>query len=497
MKWLFNILKKIPGIKGVVARYEAAFQQWGLRSWIQQTVQDARFDVDSSTRLELVRRHRYWVCNSSLVNRIRNLFIQFSVGCSGLQVIANSDDENWNEARNENWLQWCQEPELNSRLPMGVLTQQWAGALFDDGEVFIYLTQDERGKPKIVTLESQRVATPTDLKKEEGKNLFDGIRYDGNGKPVTYYVRVSQDPRDAYKPIDASLIIHLFKARRPGMLRGIPEGFSAMNTLHDYEDCKMLEMQVSKQAAQIGAVETNKTGEVDIANTRKTNFKIQTQDIAGNPVLKNGDQLYNVVFGSNKYTLAAGDTLKQFQVDRPSLTTQAFWDLTISDICCSYNVPKLLVVPYSLQGTVTRADLDICTNAFRVNFEIIAYGLRKVYEWQTKWANAYDRTMEKMKMPMNSARSVIRPPRAPNVDIGYTAKELALELELGTKTYQDVYAERQQDWRYQFRQIAESEAYISKLAKEFGIEPEQIANKLLQTQKSQPQEGKEEPETVP
>lgn len=496
MNWLFNILKKIPGLGKVLARYEAAYQQWGARSWIQQTVQDARFDVDSSTRLELVRRHRYWVCNSALVNRIRNLFIQFSVGCSGLQVIANSDDEKWNDARNANWNQWCYEPELNSRLPMSQLTQQWAGALFDDGEVFIYLSQDEKGRPRIITLESQRVATPSDLKKEESKTVFDGIKYAPTGKPILYYVRVSADPKDPYQPIPAEEIIHIFKARRPGMLRGIPEGFSAMNTLHDYEDCKMLEMQVSKQAAQIGAVETNKTGEVDMANTRKTNFKIQTQNVTNQPVLKNGDQIYNVVFGSERYTLAAGDTLKQFQVDRPSLTTQQFWDLTISDICCAYNVPKLLVVPYSLQGTVTRADLDVCTNAFRVNFEVIACALKKVYEWHGKWSLKYDRSLQSIGLPGNSTLCVIRPPRAPNVDIGYTAKELALELELGTRTYQDVFAERQQDWRQQFRQTAEAEAYIAQIAKEFGIEPAQIANKALQSPPQDTTDKKEEPVTA-
>lgn len=34
---------------------------------------------------------------------------------------------------------------------------------------------------------------------------------------------------------------------------------------------------------------------------------------------------------------------------------------------------------------------------------------------------------------------------------------LQTELQIGVKTIQDVYAEKQQDWRVQLRQIAESE----------------------------------------
>jgi len=42
----------------VTNRYEAAIQKWGERSWIASSVQDARFDADASTRIELVRRSR-------------------------------------------------------------------------------------------------------------------------------------------------------------------------------------------------------------------------------------------------------------------------------------------------------------------------------------------------------------------------------------------------------------------------------------------------------
>ncbi len=66
------------------------------------------------------------------------------------------------------------------------------------------------------------------------------------------------------------------------------------------------------------------------------------------------------------------------------------------------------------------------------------------------------------------------------MDIGYTAKALEIELNLGVKTIQDVYAEKQQNWRVQLRQIAETQAYVKTLAKEFDIDPAQITKLALE-----------------
>ena len=149
--------------------------------------------------------------------------------------------------------------------------------------------------------------------------------------------------------------------------------------------------------------------------------------------------------------------------------------------------------PFSLQGTVTRADLDVCANAFRGDFELIAGIVREVYEWQTGWAIKYDRGLDG-KAPANPLVCVIRPPRAPNVDIGYTAKALQIELQMGITTLQDVYANKNEDWRTQLRQVAEAAAFIKELATEFEVEPNQISS-LMAAQVAAGDSGA--PEAVP
>jgi hypothetical protein len=483
-----NLGSRLPLIGGVFARYESAWQGWGERSWLQQSLQDARFDIDAATRQELQRRHRYWVSNSQLVQKIRSLFIQFSVGPSGLQCVPNSSDEEWNECRANSFEVWSRCPDVSSLSSLRQLTITWAGQLFDDGEFFILKTKDKKGRPAIQTIEAHRVATPSGTKEFRGRPIVDGVVTDANGRPTHYAVRVGEIEKNNQPPasddfvfVEASHIIHKFKVQRPGQLRGLPEGFSCMNILHDFDDLQKLEMQCAKLAAEIATVETNPSGELDTYANRKARMRIMTQDGGGNAATKTVYSDYNVSFAGKRYALRTGDKLENFMVNRPTVVQQQYWDLLITQICCGYKTPKLLAMPYSLQGTVTRADLDVCANQYRFNFEIIADALREIYEWQGVWANDFDMTQDGV-APDDHHRVVIRAPRAPNVDIGYTAKNLETELGLGVKTMQDVYAERQQDWREQTVQIAEYLAFVKKTAAKFGVEAGQITKLAIENE---------------
>src|SRR5438477_61653 len=117
----------------VEARYEAASQTFFDRSWIPAAVQDARFDADSSTRLELVRRSRYWERNNAIVNRLADVFEQYTVGPSGLQVIPTcegDDGEDWNQTAAQWWAGWSKWPDVSSGLPLGVLQSIMARTWF-------------------------------------------------------------------------------------------------------------------------------------------------------------------------------------------------------------------------------------------------------------------------------------------------------------------------------------------------------------------------------
>jgi hypothetical protein len=506
----------------VQARLESAYQQWGVRRWLQTTYQDARFEIDFGAVRETCRKHLDLVENTPIVQKIRNLKLQFAVGVAGLKVIPNASDpgmdaatlEAWNEARGARWEDWCKAPELGSNLSFGELTLQWEGMLFDVGNVIVQKTRDEQGRPKVQTIDFLRLQTPPSMASEEGKTIIQGVkltkikvrvRINGKvvmrevitGKPASYFIRDEFD-MTAFAEIPADEIIHKYRSLRPGMMVGIPEAFSVINKIIDYTDLHILEMGASKLAGKIANVHKTPSGEFDTLSARRAGMKLQTQPAGGGALTnKSYGEFYDVNIGAEEYSIPIGSDIKNFQIERPTVAQQDYWSLLVSEICAGYNVPKLLVFPFSLQGTVTRADLDVCANAFRGDFEIVAAIAREVYEWQTKWTVDYDRGMDG-KAPANALGCVIRPPRAPNVDIGYTAKALQIELQMGIKTIQDVYADKNEDWRTQLRQIAEAVAFINDLATEFKCQPSQISSLMAQqlaagsagqANKSDPPEG--------
>lgn len=508
-----------PGLTGPVARFESAIQWLSDRSWLFQTLQDAWLEIDAMTRIELQRVHESLLENSPVVHKIRCLNLQFTVGPSGLTVTPNasrmgaarrasgnngtsdSDDdvEAWNHSRAESWDRWWRKPELNSDISGAQTTIVWGGMLFDKGEIIVHLTQDQvkdvRGVvravvPKIQTIDSHRLCTPDDQRAFQGRAIIDGKEVDSRGRVIAYWVRKTDfssligapaaagsfgksGSAENFDRLLAENVIHKFNVLRPGQMRGIPKGASGYNIVRDNMDLHKLEMQAAKLASDIANVETNASGELDPSFNRRVAMTIQGQNGAGAPTTKSTFADYKVSLGSKNIALKSGDKLDQFMITRPSATTQDYWDLHYTLICIAYEAPKLLVMPYSLQGTVTRADLDVCANSYRFDFEIIAEVLRRVYEWQTIWAVKYDPALDGM-APEDFTAAFIRPPRAPNVDIGYSAKALETELRIGAKTMPDVYAEKQQDFRVKMVEIAEYLKFVNATAKKYGVDPGQI-----------------------
>jgi hypothetical protein len=510
----FSLARKIPGLRGAMARYEAGYIQWGARRWLLSTYQDARFELDWSVTMEICRKHIHFCENNPLVGRIENLCLQFGVGMDGLKVVPNAGDpamdkkqlEAWNIGRAERWEKFCESPDLSNALCMSELTKLWERGLFRVGNVIVLKCADENGQLKVQTIDRLRLETPPQFAGEEGKTVCQGIRlkkitvpvieiYGGKrvkrmkeivtGRPEVYYIR-DEFETDKFAEIPAENVIHRFDCLMPGQMVGIPRGHRAINLIHDFEDLHILEMDAAKLAARIANVETNPSGELSTSDARRINMKVSTQSATGANVTKDIRPAYKVSVGAQEIALRSGDKLENFMVHRPTVAQQDYWDFLLSQICVGYNVPKLLVIPYSLQGTVTRADLDVCSVAFLADFEIVAGVLREIYEWWSERDIKFNRENLGQKIPARPHDCVIRPPRAPNVDVGYNANALALEMEMGKKSLQDVLATDNKDWRQHLREIAETEAFIDQLAKEFSITPERIAFKQFKSGANEP-----------
>jgi hypothetical protein len=518
-----KLAEKIPfvGVKFVEASFEAVRQNWGERSYLWQALQEAWQEIDSMTRQELQRIHQNLVENTPIVQKLKSLFLQFSVGSCGLTVTPNAsrmDDnpnktpaqrkaektlvENWNLLRGESWERWWRRPFLNSDLTGAQGTIEWGNSLFDRGAILVnlILVQDKglnRVTPKIETIDPIRLKTPSGETEYKGNPIIDGVEIDlVTGARLAGWILKSDYTatvglvRNAaeqftriefYQPGMKGGLVHKFRPRFLGQIRELPEGFAAYNILRDLNNLFQLEMNCAKLAGEIATVEYNQSGELSTRTNRQVGIKITTQNAAGATVNKQAFIDRTVSFGGKKIAMMNGDDLKNFMITRPSVAQQEHWDTLWTNVCMAYEQPKLLVMPYSLQGTVTRADLDVCANSYRFKFEIVKDVLQTVYEWKTQWDADYNtRDFPQDHLPQDYLASFIRPPRSPNVDIGYTAKALEIEVRLGVKTLPDVYAEKQQDWRQKLREIAETINYVNELADEYDVDAGQITSLAIE-----------------
>ena len=502
----------------VQARFEAAYTNWGARRWLWTAYQDARFEIDWSSTMEICRKFIYFCENNAVIRRIEWLRVQYAVGVDGLQVVPAPTDsgidgdvlEQWAADRLARWQKFCKSPDISNNLSMGALTKLWEMQNFRVGNIIVVKTQDEKGNLAIQTVDRLRLQTPGQFAGEEGKTVCQGIRLkkitipvtevgkDGKrvksiktvvtGKPELYYIR-DEFEMDKFAEVPAENVIHKFDCLMPGQMVGLPDGHAVINLLHDFEDLQILEMGAAKLAGKIATVENNRTGEKQSNTARTSRLNISGVDAAGNATSKTALYDYNVTVGAQEIAMMQGDKLQNFMIERPTVAQQDYWDFLLNQICMGLNVPRLLVAPYSLQGTVTRADLAVARDAFRRDFQLVAEVLREIYEWWSERDVKFSAANYGKKIPADHAACEIHPPDSPDVDLGYTAQALAVEMELGATNLAQICGRRKLNWRTVIRQTAQIEAAIDAEAASAGIDSSRISSKLFKTGRALAQEG--------
>lgn len=443
-------------------RYEGARTSPG-RSRVPGVVQAARFDATLAERTELVRKARYFERNNAIVNRMADLFEQYTVG-NGLQFFAASSSPAWNVRANAYWNDWKRWADLSGPLGFDSLQGIIARTLFVDGEIFVVLTKGATNKPRIQLIEGHRCGTPPTMK--EGDGIIDGVEIDANGRPVAYHFLENEEQltKKIYRRVAADFVIHIFEPSRAGQYRGLPMLHPVINDLNDLDDLQVLEMRAAKDAASISRVIKTATGE------------IEDEDLLRGTVTQSDgstrDEYYKDVFGAEVKVLKTGDEMQQFASDRPNVASREYWDYLTAKVCAGVGIPKELVLPATMNGTVTRAVLDMANTFFRTRSAVLADHLRHVYEYVTEWGVRTEPTLQPS--PADWFRSHCRAPRAVNVDVGRNSAAMVAEWKAGMRTLQDIYAEVGQDWREQLAQKAAEMAFAQELADSLGLERAEI-----------------------
>lgn len=469
INWVRNLFRRIFG------RYEGGQFHTPNRSWIPALVQDSRFDADSGTREEILRKARYWERNNAVVNRLADIFELYTVG-GGIPITPNSQDPEWNIKAKEYWEETCKLLNLSNRQPFSCDQSLCARSWFIDGEVFILKTRGETGFPRIQLIESHRVCTPTRLADTEGRFIHDGVEVDPlTGRPTHYWVRQGVDGED-HRRIKADNIIHIFEPSRVNQYRGLSFLYPILNDIHDLDDLQILEQKAAKQAAEISNVVTNEAGELSADNLRNQRYLAGKQTSAGVDTTEYRTEYLKRALGGKTTVLKSGEKLEQFKSERPSVATQGYWDFLTSKICAGVGITKQLVFPWSMQGTVTRADLDVAAQYFRTRSAVLQAAFAEVYIFVMDYGTKRD---VRISDPPPDWRVVsMRPPRAPNVDVGNNSAAMLAELKAGATTLEAIYGPLGLDWMTQVRQRSREIKFIKEVAAQDGNKPEEIDEAL-------------------
>jgi capsid protein len=298
-----------------------------------------------------------------------------------------------------------------------------------------------------------------------------------------------------YNKVPIDRLIHLYEPERAQQHRGIGCLYPVLRTVQDLHELNYLEKLAAKDAARTSAWITNSTGQASPRGLRAMQLAINSLNANAQAVQKSAPQYFETVEGAERQYLKTGEDVKFLASQRPSVCVQWFYDYLVRQICAGTGISALLVMPWSLQGTVTRADLDIMSGFFRGKSAVAIGAIRELYVWVMSWATRFDRSLDGY--PSDWADVTARPPRSPNVDVGRNSAAMIAEYEEGFRSLQDICSELGHDWRQVIRQKAIEAKFIKAMAEEFGVEPEKISKLAQQSIGESPDQEPKSDSTQP
>lgn len=215
------------------AKYDAAQTTYeNRRHWAHADHLSANAAASAEVRRILRSRARYEVANNSYAKGIVLTLANYVVG-TGPRLQMLTDDPDANRLIEKEFARWAKAVGLAHKLRTMRIAQ------CESGEVFSLLATNPRINAPVQLdlrpIEADQVASPWPVV-HNGSNAADGIVLDEFGNPIAYYV-LKRHPGDNgalhsgldYDLLPADSVIHLFRAERPGQVRGIPEITSSLS----------------------------------------------------------------------------------------------------------------------------------------------------------------------------------------------------------------------------------------------------------------------------
>lgn len=254
----------------VVTMFDAGRSERRLRS-VPTAAQAINTQIRRYGRT-IVARSRYLCNNNPYASAAKDIFTSALVGC-GIKPSPLIDDKTIKAELQIVHNEWCDEADADGLTDYYGLQELLGAEMFEAGEVFVRFRERRPEDGLLVPLQLQVMPSemlPLDDNRElaNGRRVEMGIQFDPIGRREGYHFwkyHPYSDVGTRYEKVfvPASEILHLFKPRIVGQLRGIPHTISAIAKLAMMDQYDDAELERKRTAALFAGIVTRKAAEVD------------------------------------------------------------------------------------------------------------------------------------------------------------------------------------------------------------------------------------------
>jgi lambda family phage portal protein len=413
------------------------------RHWAAADGHSADEEASPEVRRALRERARYEVANNSYAKGIVLTLANDTIG-TGPRLQMLTDDDELNREIEYEFSAWSQAV----RLPEKLRTMRMARC--QDGESFAMLVENPAIEHAIQIdiglIEADHVTS--DLSVLGRTDEVDGIRLDAHGNPTSYRVLkhhpggMQFDIGQKAVDVPAQAMIHIYRADRPELHRGIPEITPALPLFAQLRRYTLAVLSAAEAAADFAGIlytDAPASGEADA---------VEPMDLV---------QLERNML----LTMPGGWKMAQLDPKHPSTTYAEFKREILNEIARCLNLPYNIAAGNSSGYNYASGRLDHQTyyKAIRVDQAFIAARVldRILATWLREYALNRDLEIDAPHQWFWDGLEHVDPFKEANAQ--------RLRLESNTTTLSHEYARQGLDWEAELHQRAREKA----LMREFGL----------------------------
>ena len=369
----------------------------------------------------------------------------------GINLRIQSSNKRFNGAVERLWKEWWDDaPEVRGILGGSDLERMLFRGCKVDGDILVVMLNDG----SVQLIEGDRIETPSKLTDDE--NVINGVKVDGVGKILGYYITQSSDKvkhsKRQYKYYSADRCVFFAERHRSSMTRGISAFVRNMDLFNDIDDFMQASIIQQKIAAShVMFIERN--GGLDALDGTETKTDSEGKEYQDQHI-EAGIIMYGER-GETAKMLGAGQTGQQFS---PFITQL----LRFAGLM--YGLPlEILSLDFSKTNfSSAKASMNVAHKSFKKEHKRIVKGIAKIVRWKVnEWVS-----QGLLQAPPSSGYVVsATPPKMTSVDpYKETLADIA-RIESGLTSMREVTASNGQDWREVLRFREEEITEAARIAK--------------------------------